>query len=265
MPSIIQYLLSPWTQVIVKNLKTDAYETHLYDYVFVCNGHYNKGLIPDFPGRTNFTGRQIHSHVYRSAEAFKGKSKSQSNLRFQHLSVSIFDADENVLVIGGGPSGRDVVLGIASTSKNVFFSTHRNLSQNMFPANVKLVPDVKEFKESSVSLVDGNEYRIDSVIYCTGKYTCGTCFNYRLSYRERHSLQAINTRSHFWVLIVEYTFWKINLSTNYISIVWTSIGRRWHWSDCRAVHRPHWYSISKFGCASVFGTKKCRCHPRTIC
>lgn len=60
-------------EVIVKNLETNAYETHQYDFVFVCNGHYHKGLIPEFPNRRIFAGRQIHSHEYRSPDAYKGK------------------------------------------------------------------------------------------------------------------------------------------------------------------------------------------------
>lgn len=78
-------------------------------------------------------------------------------------------ADENVVVIGGGPSGRDVVFAVSATAKNVYFSTHRNLPQNLFPANVTLKPDIKEFKENSVVFVDGSEANIDTTFYCTGK------------------------------------------------------------------------------------------------
>lgn len=72
-------------------------------------------------------------------------------------------------MIGGGPSGRDVVFAVSTTAKNVFFSTHRNLPQNLFPSNVKLVPDVKQFKENSIVFEDGIEEQVDTVFYCTGK------------------------------------------------------------------------------------------------
>lgn len=73
-------------QVIVKNLPTDKLETYHFDAIFVCNGHNSVPLMPKFEGADKFNGKQIHSHFYRRAEEFKGKT---------------------VLIIGSGPTGID--------------------------------------------------------------------------------------------------------------------------------------------------------------
>lgn len=77
---------------------------------------------------------------------------------------------QNVLVIGGGPSGRDVVFALATKAKNVFFSTHRKVSQSQFPDNVTIKPDIKEFQTNGVLFSDETEEDINAAFYCTGKF-----------------------------------------------------------------------------------------------
>jgi dimethylaniline monooxygenase (N-oxide forming) len=67
-------------EVIVKNLKSNNYETHYFDGVLVCNGHYHTPAIPKYEGGENFKGKQIHSHNFRRSDTFQ---------------------DESVLIIGG--------------------------------------------------------------------------------------------------------------------------------------------------------------------
>lgn len=43
-------------EVTYKNLKTGVSETREYEYVFVCNGHYNTPFIPDIKGLKEFQG-----------------------------------------------------------------------------------------------------------------------------------------------------------------------------------------------------------------
>lgn len=59
-------------QVIVKDLPNDKFTTHIYDAIFVCNGHTAVPMLPSYPGMDKFRGVQIHSHDYRKAEAYKG-------------------------------------------------------------------------------------------------------------------------------------------------------------------------------------------------
>lgn len=42
--------------VTYKHLTTGLSTTREYDYVFVCNGHYNTPFIPNIPGLKNFEG-----------------------------------------------------------------------------------------------------------------------------------------------------------------------------------------------------------------
>jgi dimethylaniline monooxygenase (N-oxide forming) len=75
-------------EVIVKNLPNDEYQTHNFDAILICTGHFHSGFIPNYEGRKVFQGKQIHSHDYRSPENFK---------------------DEKMLVIGGNFSAVDIV------------------------------------------------------------------------------------------------------------------------------------------------------------
>lgn len=42
--------------VTFKDIPTGVSETREYDYVFVCNGHYNTPFIPQIPGLQEFQG-----------------------------------------------------------------------------------------------------------------------------------------------------------------------------------------------------------------
>lgn len=59
-------------EVIVKDLQNNKFETLIYDIVFVCNGHFAAPRYPDIPGFDQFKGKVIHSHDFRTAEAFHG-------------------------------------------------------------------------------------------------------------------------------------------------------------------------------------------------
>lgn len=65
-------------QVIVKDLPNDKVETHIYDAIFVCNGHNSAPLYPKppYPGTQIFRGRRMHSHSYRRVEEFAGDFKA---------------------------------------------------------------------------------------------------------------------------------------------------------------------------------------------
>lgn len=84
--------------VTVADARTKRQETGTYDAVMVCNGHYRDPFTPRIEGQERFKGRQWHSHDYRSPEEFQGKK---------------------VLVLGAGPSGRDIAVQIATVAKKV--------------------------------------------------------------------------------------------------------------------------------------------------
>nr|WPH24932.1 flavin-dependent monooxygenase 3C [Chilo suppressalis] len=132
--------------VTFKSLVTGEPETREYDFVFVCNGHYNTPSIPSIPGLEEFQGEVIHSHDYRLPEIF---------------------ADKRVLVVGAGPSGMDIALEITAVTSKVILSHHhkKQFPQTMFPEQK---PDVIKIKEKTAFFEDGTEEEVDVILLCTG-------------------------------------------------------------------------------------------------
>ncbi|XP_018324131.1 dimethylaniline monooxygenase [N-oxide-forming] 3 isoform X2 [Agrilus planipennis] len=128
------------------DVKSKTETEHIYNVVMVCNGHYEKPFIPDIKGASGFEGMKLHSHAYRIAEIFTGKT---------------------VLIIGGGPSGIDISRLLSKVALKVFLS-HRNVIPIKLPNSVYLKPIVKEIFKNSVVFNDGTEENIDVILYCTG-------------------------------------------------------------------------------------------------
>lgn len=124
----------------------------IFDYIFICTGHYSKPNHPKIPNEDKFKGTIIHSHDYREPDPYKGR---------------------RVLTIGSGPSGMDITLDIAEVSLRAVHSHHSVVTfRTPFPDNYIYKPDVKEFTENGVIFTDGTYEEIDDVIYCTGfQYT----------------------------------------------------------------------------------------------
>jgi len=136
--------------VEVKDLKTHINSVEIFDGIFVCNGHFSLPNFPKLPGIENFKGKMMHSHDYRRPEHLK---------------------DQRVLVIGAGPSGRDISLDLSSTAKNVMISHHLSsqLKEDAYPENVQQKPDVKRILENAdVVFVDGSQEIFDCILFCTG-------------------------------------------------------------------------------------------------
>lgn len=144
-------------EIIVHNLLEDEYLTTVYDAVFVCNGHFFEPFIPNFEGTNDFKGNLLHSHDFRSAERFQG---------------------QDILVIGSGPSGLDVVMMLSTVAKSVSLSQRKSLvnvtkdelekQKNRLP-NVILRDSVKRFTANGVEFSDGTHQLFSTIIYATGK------------------------------------------------------------------------------------------------
>uniref|UniRef100_A0A8C4U2X5 Flavin-containing monooxygenase n=1 Tax=Falco tinnunculus TaxID=100819 RepID=A0A8C4U2X5_FALTI len=166
-------------------------ESHIFDAVMVCTGHFQEPYLPlaSFPGiDTHFKGQYIHSREYRDVEAFRGK---------------------RVLVIGIGNTGGDLSVELSRVAAKVFLSVRSStwvfsrISDHGFPfdmvnttrfnhfldwllpsaltnriseglpfcllsGTVVLKPKVKAFTESSAVFEDGTEQNIDVVVFATG-------------------------------------------------------------------------------------------------
>lgn len=71
-------------EVIVRDLPKNTYETYIFDAIIVCNGHYHTPVVPKYRGRELYKGQQIHSHNYRSAATFTGKSSKSKYNKMTH-------------------------------------------------------------------------------------------------------------------------------------------------------------------------------------
>ena len=104
--------------------------------------------MPEFPGFSGFPGRVIHSHRYRDPEEF---------------------TDQNVLVIGAGPSGSDIVLDLSLFCKIAYLSNHGAPLATPLPVNVIQVPRILSARsDGHVEFTDGSVVKVDSVIFATG-------------------------------------------------------------------------------------------------
>ncbi|XP_063618898.1 senecionine N-oxygenase isoform X1 [Cydia splendana] len=135
-------------EVSYKNLVNGVSETKEYDYVFVCNGHYNTPFIPSIPGLKQFEGDVMHSHDYRVPDIF---------------------ANKRVLVVGAGPSGMDIALEVTSVATHVILSHHlKEQPRTVFPENLVQKPDIERLEGKKVVFVDGSVEEVDVVFLCTG-------------------------------------------------------------------------------------------------
>lgn len=137
-----------WT-LTATNLKTGQDTTEEFDAVMVCNGHYAKPFLPSLPGADTFQGRTLHSHDYRTPDAFRGL---------------------DVVVVGAGPSGMDLCLEVARGGAGSVVLSHHwpEPITTRFPANVRQAPDVARVTERGVEFVDGTAAPCDVLFYCTG-------------------------------------------------------------------------------------------------
>lgn len=98
----VEPLFKACYEVTTEDLNSGAKETKTYEAVLVCNGHHWHPKMPHFPG--NFNGEIMHSRDYRHPNNFKGK---------------------NVLILGVGNSGVDIVCDIAPVAARTFLASRR--------------------------------------------------------------------------------------------------------------------------------------------
>ncbi|XP_031628582.1 senecionine N-oxygenase-like [Contarinia nasturtii] len=142
-------------EISVKNLKNNnRTETSTYDSVFVCNGVCSSPVYPNIPGITDFKGEYLHSHDYRIPEPYKGR---------------------NVLVVGAGASGVEIVRQLSRAGSNVTLSRHerpdesenlRKRREQLYECTLK--DDVKRVTAYGVDFEDGTSEKYAAIIYATG-------------------------------------------------------------------------------------------------
>ncbi|XP_067633494.1 senecionine N-oxygenase-like isoform X2 [Eurosta solidaginis] len=139
-------------EVIVHDLKSDMFLVELFDFVLICNGHFSMPFYPNTKGLNQYRGQRLHSHLYRKPDVLK---------------------DHTVLVVGGGPSGIDIVHHIYQHAKHIYLSHHLEAAPRTdFMPNVTQKPDVERFTKDGAVFKDGSSASFSYVIFCTGyKFT----------------------------------------------------------------------------------------------
>jgi cation diffusion facilitator CzcD-associated flavoprotein CzcO len=155
--------------------------------VISATGSWSKPYIPDIPGRNTFSGKQVHSAYYIGPDDFAG---------------------QNVLVVGGGNSGAQIMAEVAPVTRALWVTIKdpvflpddvdgRVLFERAVArikagpsetpvggiGDIVMVPPVKEARDrgdlvsvrpfdrmtpTGVMWPDGSEMQIDSIIWCTG-------------------------------------------------------------------------------------------------
>jgi len=145
-----------WPKWQVKVSMENAVEkSSTFDACVICNGHYSKPRVPQWPGQEEFPGIQMHSHNYRRPEKFKGK---------------------RVLVVGAAFSGSDISQELLEYGAKAVYLSGRSwedLAKGQMLENSREVLRVNNIErlheDGSVSFIDGTRVDdVDVIMYATG-------------------------------------------------------------------------------------------------
>ncbi|XP_031628594.1 dimethylaniline monooxygenase [N-oxide-forming] 3-like isoform X2 [Contarinia nasturtii] len=137
-------------EISVKDMPKNQSVKLTFDAVFICIGISSSPQIPKIAGVTEFKGKIMHSRNYRKPEAFEG---------------------EDVLIVGTGPSGNDVVNQLDNIANRITLSSREDGPNES--RVIKIIGNVKRFIGSNgVEFDDGTIQNFTVVIYATGyKYS----------------------------------------------------------------------------------------------
>uniref|UniRef100_A0ACD5US69 Uncharacterized protein n=1 Tax=Avena sativa TaxID=4498 RepID=A0ACD5US69_AVESA len=130
-------------------------EEELFDAVVVANGHYLQPRVPSVQGQEAWTGRQMHSHSYRTPEPFRGE----------------------VVVVGCGESGKDIAMDLRGVAKEVHLVAKS--MEDVTPGLAKVLAKhgtnlhirlrlERLCEDGRAVFGDGSGVLVDAVVYCTG-------------------------------------------------------------------------------------------------
>ncbi|GJV50527.1 flavin monooxygenase-like, FAD/NAD(P)-binding domain protein [Tanacetum coccineum] len=146
----------------------------VFDAVVVCNGHHTEPHVAnDIPGIGDWPRKQVHSHNYRVPEPYRDQVR-----------ICIV-----VVVIGNGPSARDISKDIAKVAREVHLSSrssdvkvskvdgHENMWQHLKITRV--------FDNGTVVFQDGHSIEADTILHCTG-------YKYRFPFLRTNDLVHVD-------------------------------------------------------------------------
>lgn len=87
---------------------------------------------------------------------------------------------DQILIIGSGPSGKDLVAHCSNTADRITWCQHKKPNESMealerrkslLPPKVTLQDDVKRLTSTGAEFLDGTHQTFSVVIFATGRYT----------------------------------------------------------------------------------------------
>ncbi|KXN92125.1 Flavin-containing monooxygenase FMO GS-OX-like 9 [Leucoagaricus sp. SymC.cos] len=134
-------------------IQTGTDESYYFDLIMICNGHYRIPRYPSLPGLSEWqTAQKVFHSVY-----------------YRHP-LPVYK-DKTLLVVGSGPSGRDLTLDLNGYASKIIFSG-ADFETSIDPNGVHLRPYLTSFGSpaiGNVTFADGTvDEGIDYCILATG-------------------------------------------------------------------------------------------------
>nr|VWO94515.1 Protein kinase domain-containing protein [Ganoderma boninense] len=147
------HIAGKWT-VTVRNTETPTEETHEFDYIIVANGHYRVPRFPATPG----------------LEAWVEAKKALHSVHYRNPSV--FGDVKTIVVVGGGPSGQDLVSDLLAAGKNVIHSVTGAAREDLHDGRLKVRGRIARYGDldaGRIAFEDGSEESsVDRAALATG-------------------------------------------------------------------------------------------------
>ncbi|RDX60535.1 Flavin-containing monooxygenase FMO GS-OX-like 8, partial [Mucuna pruriens] len=163
-----------------KENESDEVVQQVFDAVVVASGHYSKPRLPCIHGMDTWRRKQMHSHIYRSPEPFRG---------------------EIVVVVGNSFSGQEISMELVKVAKEVHLSSksldiyeglskviakHKNFHLRPQAHNIWYIVQIDSLEEDgSVIFTDGCSILADTILYCTG-------YNYSFPFLDTKGMVVVD-------------------------------------------------------------------------
>lgn len=112
-------------------------------------------------------------------------------------------------MIGGGPSGIDLVSHLSKTASRITFSQHKRSDeskesfekrQELLPENVTLQENVKRFFSNGAEFIDGSRQTFEVIFFATGNSS---------NFKSNVSLYTTKIRLQIFISVPEHGLWDL--------------------------------------------------------